>query len=557
MKHEIKNYIFIVLLGALFFLPFLGEVHLFDWDEINFAEAAREMIKTGDYLNVRIDYEPFHEKPPLFIWTQVVSMYIFGINEFAARFPNAIIGIISLVFIYAAGRNIFNEKFGLLWVLAYIGSLLPHFYFKSGIIDPLFNLFMFTSVFFILKYSNAKEGLNPESKTGLILLASILCSMAVMTKGPVGFLLVFLTWFIFWIFRRTRQKFPLLEMSIFTAISFIPIIIWYALVLPGAGFEIVREFIGYQIRLLTTGDAGHSGPFYYHFVVLFFGVFPASMFIFSAFKNKAGDMPNQKNLKLISIILLCVVLVIFSIVQTKIIHYSSLAYYPITFLAAYTIYHVIYRQGKWKKHFTIMVIAVGLILSLSFTAFPIIMYNIDSVIPKISDRFTKELLKTEVRWSGYEFLTGIFYFIFILASFIYIIRKEYLKTVISLFGSTAIIVFMVLSVLAPKIEPYTQGAPIDFYTTLKGKDVYVEPLGYKSYAHLFYTKKPPYLSQYISEKIPNDVKFRDWLLEGDINRDAYFVAKNKKADKYIENYDLEVLYRKGGFVFMKRNKPKD
>ena len=50
----------IVLFGALLFLPGLGDVRLFDWDEINFAESAREMLVTGDYLNVQINYEVFY-----------------------------------------------------------------------------------------------------------------------------------------------------------------------------------------------------------------------------------------------------------------------------------------------------------------------------------------------------------------------------------------------------------------------------------------------------------------------------------------------------------------
>ncbi|PSR04369.1 MAG: glycosyl transferase, partial [Bacteroidetes bacterium SW_11_45_7] len=46
------------LIGALLFLPFLGQVHLFDWDEINFAESAREMLLTGNFWRVRVDFEP-------------------------------------------------------------------------------------------------------------------------------------------------------------------------------------------------------------------------------------------------------------------------------------------------------------------------------------------------------------------------------------------------------------------------------------------------------------------------------------------------------------------
>ena len=58
----------------------IGKVHLFDWDEINFAESAREMIVTNDFLTVQVDFKPFWEKPPFFIWLQVFSMKIFGVN---------------------------------------------------------------------------------------------------------------------------------------------------------------------------------------------------------------------------------------------------------------------------------------------------------------------------------------------------------------------------------------------------------------------------------------------------------------------------------------------
>ena len=56
----------LILSGIIFFIPFLGRVHLFDWDEINFAESAREMIVTGNYHRVQINFQPFWEKPPFF-----------------------------------------------------------------------------------------------------------------------------------------------------------------------------------------------------------------------------------------------------------------------------------------------------------------------------------------------------------------------------------------------------------------------------------------------------------------------------------------------------------
>src|ERR1700749_4359995 len=99
------RYAIIVLLGCLLFLPFLGQVHLFDWDEINFAECAREMIVSKDYLRAQIDFMPFWEKPPFFIWMQVLSMKLFGVGEYAARFPNAFIGILTLLSLFYIGKR--------------------------------------------------------------------------------------------------------------------------------------------------------------------------------------------------------------------------------------------------------------------------------------------------------------------------------------------------------------------------------------------------------------------------------------------------------------------
>ncbi len=61
-----SHFRFLIILSVLAFVPTLGLVHLFDWDEINFAESAREMMATGDYFRFQVNSTPFWEKPPLF-----------------------------------------------------------------------------------------------------------------------------------------------------------------------------------------------------------------------------------------------------------------------------------------------------------------------------------------------------------------------------------------------------------------------------------------------------------------------------------------------------------
>jgi len=312
-KIERRAYLLIIIMGVLLFFPYLGTVHLFDWDEINFAEAAREMIVTGDYLTVRIDYKPFHEKPPLFIQMQAVSMLVFGVNEFAARLPNAIIGIISLLVIYHIGKKLYDYKFGLLWALAYIGSILPNFYFKTGIIDPTFNLFMFLSIYYIFRFYN--EGLsdpvNNLYHTRYAAIAGVFVMLAIMTKGPVGYLLPLLTWISFWFFRRKSLKFPFRAFTYFTLIAAIIPITWYILVLVFSAGDILDDFISYHLRLLSTEDAGHGGPIYYHFIILLIGCFPASIIMFRGFRKNVEDNIPQMMFKSFMILLLSVVVIVF------------------------------------------------------------------------------------------------------------------------------------------------------------------------------------------------------------------------------------------------------
>ncbi|MBN1984777.1 MAG: glycosyltransferase family 39 protein, partial [Prolixibacteraceae bacterium] len=203
--HPVKIQLFIAAVASLLFIPFLGGVHLFDWDEINFAEAAREMMVTQNYLTVQINFLPFWEKPPLFIWMQVLSMKLFGINEFAARFPNAICGVVTLLILFKIGRKIHNNLFGILWVLAFAGSVLPFFYFKSGIIDPWFNLFIFLGIYFLILYSSPENSKRKQN----VILAALFAGLAVLTKGPVGFLLIALTTAVFlvWVKFKVKVKF--------------------------------------------------------------------------------------------------------------------------------------------------------------------------------------------------------------------------------------------------------------------------------------------------------------------------------------------------------------
>ena len=542
--------IIILFAGLLIFIPFLGAVHLFDWDEINFAECAREMIATGDYSRVYIDFKPFYEKPPMFFWMQSLSMHVFGINEFAARFPNAICGIVTLIVLYNCGKRFYGKNFGIMWALAYGGSLFPNLYFKTGIIDPWFNLFTFLSFYhFILynwKYNNFdKEGLNKKPVTYAIL-AGVFMGLALLAKGPAALIVFLLALTAYLVVNRFKLYFNIGHAILFLIVTLAIVSLWYGYETIQNGPSFIINFFKYQYQLFTTHSAGQKGFLGYHFVVVFFGCFPASVFALPSFFKAQYNNRFEKDLKRWMIILLFTVLILFTFIQSKIIHYSSLAWFPVTFLAAYSFYKWERKELSYKKYVAVLLIIVGALMSLLLIALPFIAMNIRTLIPYVKDKFAQANMQAEVNWSGFESIGGVLLAI-ILITGISQLKKNLPKARWMIFGGVAITVFLTAAIIVPKIERYSQGAAIDFYAQRKGEDCYVTVLGYFSYAQLFYTNK---------QKPANENSYnRDWLLSGNIDKPVYFVTKVDKIDQYKQYTEIKELYRKNGFIFLKREVP--
>lgn len=551
-------YIYFIILSAVLFIPFLGNVHLFDWDEINFAEAAREMIVSGDYLRVQIDHAPFWEKPPLFIWLQAISMNVFGVNEFAARFPNALIGIVTITVLFWTGLTFFDRKVAIFWSSVYIASLLPHFYFKSGIIDPLFNLCIF-STFVVYAFYHKKLTLNSKKPYHLVALMGAICGLAVLTKGPVGYLLFILPFTIVSLWRIIKKEYIILDFIIEASIATIATIamcsLWYGTEILVNGPWFMEQFIQYQIRLLTTGDAGHSGPFFYHAVVLLIGCFPASIFFFSSLQIKEDEhlTDNQTVIHRLMLVLFFVVLILFSIVKTKIVHYSSMAYFPITFFAALTLTKLIDKKIAWKTHYTWLLFSIGLLLTILFAAIPWIGMNASWLQQYIRDKFARENLNAIVHWTGLEFsIAGIFLFT-IISTYVFIKKEKVFQAMSTLLVGSTIAIAMFLPMIAPNIEAYSQRAAIEFFESVKDSNCYVEVYGYKSYADLFYTQKKCWQTTSESFK-KTSLTFEQWLLYGEIDRPVYFISRVTNTDLFSVP-GMRLLYSKNGFLFFKREPP--
>jgi hypothetical protein len=338
--------------------------------------------------------------------------------------------------------------------------------------------------------------------------------------------------------------------------------------------HVIEEFIEYQIRLLKTEDSGHSGPFIYHFVVLLIGCFPASLLFIASYLNYNTLTPYQKQFRKIFISLFWVVILLFSLAQTKIVHYSSLCYFPLTFIATIGIVQNFERLKFTTLLKTIYWIVAGA-FTIAFTAIGLINILKPSIMNSglIKDEFALMNLQADVKWTGFESLIVLAFLIGAILVFI-AVNKHKIKLLYYGFVFNLAFIYLTIAVIIPKVELYTQHAAIEFYKASASTNCYLETSGFKSYAYLFYSNRKPSDYQNKSQNLVIeemlDVWEKQghsrltsyamanlyWMEHGQIDKPAFIISKTTSDKDVSTNPELKKLYSKNGFSFFVRMPPK-
>ena len=562
-KVDYKPFLFFSIYAIVLVFPSIGCFNLFDWDEINFAESSREMIDSNNFFQVMVNFEPFHEKPPLYFWLQVISMKIFGISSFSARLPNAVLSIIFPVILFNIGSRLKNKTFGWIWALIFLSGLLPNLYFRTGIIDPYFNLFIFLSIYFF--YLSITHNMIKN-----IFFSGLFSGLAILAKGPVGLLLVLLSCSIYSL--TSRKKITLKNILIFIFTVIIVSSPWYIIELINKGPWFLIEFIQYQIELFSKPVAGHQQPVFYHFVIVLFGCIPFSFFALrNIFIDSKSDLKFEKMMR----ICFWTVLVLFTIVTTKIVHYSSMAYVPLSFLGSLEFYKII-KGKRFNKVLKLLLFLLNSIIAIVLSLFIyLLIYKKEIIMSFSDDTQFKTLLNLNLSWQGWEWTIPL---IIAFSSLLWIIKFEFypLKS-LAIYSLLIGLSFSLISYfIIPKIEFAIQGTAVSFYKDISKEKKYLTTVGFKSYAPYFYSevdhlkkvdklyqKKSEILKKYFSANSLNDLnrlqknKFNghvlSWLIKGDVDRTVYFVSKKSKPILLLQNSkNLKLIKDQAGYQFYKR-----
>lgn len=360
-----------LIVGIAFWLH-LGSTGLLDETEPLFAEAARQMTVTGDWVTPYFNESTRFDKPPLIYWLMAFAYQTVGVNTWAARFPSAlaataltILGFFTLRYFGFSrpGKGSANhlaetKQPSSLWISAWIGSALIALNLQTiawgriGVSDMLLSGCMGCALLaFFWGYAQPNR---PKAQSRWYFAFYCLSGLAVLAKGPVGIVLPGLIVIAFLLFmgnlRPVLREMRLLWGSlVFLAIS-VP---WYVLVIWANGERYIESFFGYHnVERFTRVVNNHWAPIWFYFAVVPLAFVPWSIYLPVAIARlrfwqvqRWRQQPRSTHLGIFAAVWFALIFGFFTIAATK------LPSYTIPLLPAAAILVGLFWSDQMTRHF--------------------------------------------------------------------------------------------------------------------------------------------------------------------------------------------------------------
>jgi len=261
----------LLLLAAVTFFAGLGRGAITDSDEAFYADSAREMVASGDWITPHYNYEPRFQKPVLYYWLTAAASVVFGTSEMAARFWAAMAGLGLVLVTAAAGRRWYDESTGLL-AGAIVATNFGYFSIGRMALPDLPLAFCITLAIWAALVATLEQERTPRK---FVLLAALALGLGFLTKGPVGLIIPIIVIVpVLLIERRSIALSPgdiVLGFIVMVAVA-VP---WYVVMWFRHGNEYLQGFfIGDNFERFATDRFNDPRPWWFYMPIVAGGLLP-------------------------------------------------------------------------------------------------------------------------------------------------------------------------------------------------------------------------------------------------------------------------------------------
>ncbi|HLX38815.1 MAG TPA: phospholipid carrier-dependent glycosyltransferase, partial [Candidatus Binataceae bacterium] len=352
--------------ALILYLPGLGKPALWEPDEGRYAEIAREMYVSGDFVTPRDNFVRYFEKPPLVYWCEAGAIAIFGTNEFAIRLPAALFSTAQVVVTAALAEVMFGQACAILAALALGLSPLFFGFARFAMLDPPLAFFMTAALGAFYMASRSDDFGSTMARRWFIVAAALL-ALGTLTKGPVAPVLcgaIGLMWLLLEGRAREILRMPWVAAIVVYGAIAVP---WFVLAAHrNAGF--LRFFFVHEHVQRYLANTEHGwGPWFFIPVVIA-GAWPwfffAPLSALDLARRDVGSPGYRSNLRFL-VIWFVAIFVFFSIPRAKLGSYILPALPALAMLAAVGMYKLWNLESERTRGIATAFAALNLLVAIA------------------------------------------------------------------------------------------------------------------------------------------------------------------------------------------------
>jgi 4-amino-4-deoxy-L-arabinose transferase-like glycosyltransferase len=289
-------------------------------DEGRYAEIAREMVASGDWITPRLNDIKYFEKPALQYWATAAAYTLFGEHHWSARLWSGLTGFLGVLMVFFTGRRLFGAQAGGYAALVLGSSLLWVLIGHINTLDMGVSFFLSAAVCAFLLAQH--DGTEARARARWMLAAWAALAAAVLSKGLIGLVLPGAALALYLLLERDWRLLGRLRLAAGLALLLALTVPWFVAV-SRANPEFFRFFFIHEHfeRFLTKEHGRYQAP-YYFIPVLLAGMLPWTVTLFDALARAWKREPQQRfQPRRFLFLWAAVVFVFFSASSSKLVSY--------------------------------------------------------------------------------------------------------------------------------------------------------------------------------------------------------------------------------------------
>lgn len=276
----------------------LGARTLVPTDEGRYAEMAREMLASGDWITLRLNGIKYFEKPPLQNWMNALTFAIFGLGDWQARLWTGLNGLLGVAAVAYTGNKIFSRRVGIVAALV-LGS--SFWWAGMGHVNSLdMGLSGMMTLALCGLLVAQMSGANSKTERNAMLVCWAGMALATMSKGLIGFVLPGGVLVIYTLVTRDWGLWKRLHMGKGLILFFAITAPWFILIAIKNPEHPHFFFIHEHFQRFTSTVHKRGGPWHYFIPLLIVGIVPwigvLLQGLWSGVKDKTPGFQPQKML---------------------------------------------------------------------------------------------------------------------------------------------------------------------------------------------------------------------------------------------------------------------